>query len=208
MFGKRLSATPPPARPVASVPVPTPAVLAIAAPRSDAIESMGFAAGRSFARSDKYFEVKRATFAGLIANIDLAELAKLKTEDARKELRDLASEIVNLGPALPLTEREELLEEICNDVLGLGPLEPLLAQDDITDIMINGARECYIEVDGQLIPQPCSSPTTASSPISASGSPAGSGGAWTIRRRSAMRDFPTAAGSISSFRRWRSTARR
>ncbi len=33
-------------------------------------------------------------------------------------------------------------------------LEPLLAQDGITDIMINGARECYIEIDGRVLPAP------------------------------------------------------
>jgi len=123
--------------------------------KPDDIARMGFAAGRSFARSEKYFEIKRDTFTALIDGIDLAELAKLNADDARRELRQLAGEIVNLGPGvLPHAEREELLEDICNDVLGLGPLEPLLAQDGITDIMINGAGECYVEVDGQLIAAP------------------------------------------------------
>jgi pilus assembly protein CpaF len=156
MFGKRLSAMPAPARYTASAPTQPPIFTDPAPPpRLDDIERMGFAAGRSFARSDKYFEVKRATFAALIESIDLAELAKLNADDARKELRELSGEIIHLCPGvLPLAEREELLEEICNDVLGFGPLEPLLAQDGITDIMINGARECYIEVDGQLMPAP------------------------------------------------------
>ncbi|TIP56715.1 MAG: CpaF family protein, partial [Mesorhizobium sp.] len=43
-----------------------------------------------------------------------------------------------------------LLEDICNDVLGYGPLEPLLARDDIADIMVNGSKNVYIEVNGRV----------------------------------------------------------
>ena len=50
---------------------------------------------------------------------------------------------------MSIAEQEELLEDICNDVLGYGPLEPLLARDDIADIMVNGARHVYIEVERQ-----------------------------------------------------------
>ena len=67
--------------------------------KPDDIARMGFAAGRSFTRSEKYFEIKRDTFTALIDGIDLAELAKLNADDARRELRQLAGEIVNLGPA-------------------------------------------------------------------------------------------------------------
>ncbi len=102
-------------------------------------------------RSETFYESKKKTFATLIDSIDLAALAKLPGPEARKEIRTLCGEILKIGPA-PLTglEREELLDEICNDVLGLGPLEPLLAEDGISDIMINGARECYIEAGGRL----------------------------------------------------------
>ncbi len=118
-------------------------------------EKTAFAAGRGFVRSDKYYEIKKSAFDSLIDSIDLTGLAKLSHADARTEIHELAGEILNLGPAaLTSIEREELLEEICNDVLGLGPLEPLLAQDGITDIMINGARACYIEIDGRILPAP------------------------------------------------------
>jgi pilus assembly protein CpaF len=102
-------------------------------------------------RSGAYHEIKKAALVTLIDSIDLGELAKLSSEEARRELREVAGEIVRLAPAaLPLAEREDLLEDICDEVLGFGPLEPLLAQDGITDIMINGARECYIEVSRSL----------------------------------------------------------
>jgi pilus assembly protein CpaF len=51
---------------------------------------------------------------------------------------------------MSIAEQEELLEDICNDVLGYGPLEPLLARDDIADIMVNGSKNVYIEVNGRV----------------------------------------------------------
>ena len=51
---------------------------------------------------------------------------------------------------MSIAEQEELLSDICNDVLGYGPLEPLLERDDIADIMVNGAKVTYIEVDGKM----------------------------------------------------------
>ncbi len=51
---------------------------------------------------------------------------------------------------MTIAEQEELLEDICNDVLGYGPLEPLLARDDIADIMVNGSKNVYIEVNGKV----------------------------------------------------------
>ncbi len=159
MFGKRHINRPNPAaisEPVRSVQMrPT---IADTAGKSSSLsmdQNFAFAAGRRFARSDKFYEIKKSAFDALIDSIDLSELAKLSTSDAKSELRALASEILNLSSAaLTGGEREELLEEICNDVLGLGPLEPLLAEDSINDIMINGARECYIEIDGRVSPAP------------------------------------------------------
>ena len=120
-----------------------------------ATEGLAFRIGQGFERSDKFYETKKTAYSTLIDNIDLSELAKLSTAEARKEIRDVTGEIFNLNAVtLNGIEREELLEEICNAILGLGPLEPLLAEDGITDIMINGARECYIEVDGRVMPAP------------------------------------------------------
>jgi pilus assembly protein CpaF len=111
--------------------------------------------GRGIAHSERFYDIKKAVFGKLIDGLDLSELAKLMPAEARQELRQLAQEILSQMPAALIgVEREDLLEELCNDVLGFGPLEPLLAQDGITDIMINGARDCYIEVDGRVAPAP------------------------------------------------------
>src|SRR5438128_2989914 len=58
-----------------------------------------------------------------------------------------------LEEALPMTvaERERLIEEILDEVFGLGPLEPLLKDPTISDIMVNGFDNVYIERAGRLV---------------------------------------------------------
>jgi pilus assembly protein CpaF len=101
--------------------------------------------------SEEYYDVKTTVFNALIDTIDLTQLAKLETDAAREEIRDIVSEIIQLkSVVMSIAEQEELLEDICNDVLGYGPLEPLLARDDIADIMVNGANATFIEVGGKV----------------------------------------------------------
>jgi pilus assembly protein CpaF len=102
-------------------------------------------------RSDSYYETKGTIFGALIEAIDLAQLAKLDSDSAREEIRDIVNEIIAIkNIVMSISEQEELLDDICNDVLGYGPLEPLLSRDDIADIMVNGSGTVYIEVAGKI----------------------------------------------------------
>ncbi|MDI9848447.1 CpaF family protein [Rhodoblastus sp. 17X3] len=102
-------------------------------------------------RSDEYYQTKSLIFGALIEAIDLSQLSKLDSENAREEIRDIVNEIIAIkNVVLSISEQEDLLEDICNDVLGYGPLEPLLARDDIADIMVNGATRTFIEVSGKI----------------------------------------------------------
>ena len=102
-------------------------------------------------RGDSYYDTKSQVFAALIDTIDLSQLAKLEPDSAREEIRDIVNDIIAIKNfAMSISEQEELLEDICNDVLGYGPLEPLLARDDIADIMVNGSKNVYIEVNGKV----------------------------------------------------------
>lgn len=106
---------------------------------------------KKMARSEDYYDTKTQVFSALIDTIDLSQLAKLDTESAREEIRDIVNDIITIkNYAMSISEQEELLEDICNDVLGYGPLEPLLARDDIADIMVNGASQTFIEVSGKI----------------------------------------------------------
>ncbi|MER8573885.1 CpaF family protein [Mesorhizobium sp. M1338] len=102
-------------------------------------------------RSETYYDTKSQVFSALIDTIDLSQLSKLDPESAREEIRDIVNDIIAIKNfAMTIAEQEELLEDICNDVLGYGPLEPLLARDDIADIMVNGSKNVYIEVNGKV----------------------------------------------------------
>jgi pilus assembly protein CpaF len=67
---------------------------------------------------------------------------KIKLNQA--ERRDLVTKLLNnmLG---------DLVTKLLNNMLGLGPLEPLLADDSVTDIMVNGAKQVYLERAGKLV---------------------------------------------------------
>jgi pilus assembly protein CpaF len=102
-------------------------------------------------RGETYYDTKSQVFSALIDTIDLSQLAKLDPDSAREEIRDIVNDIIAIKNfAMTISEQEELLEDICNDVLGYGPLEPLLARDDIADIMVNGSKNVYIEVNGKV----------------------------------------------------------
>ena len=125
-----------------------------AAPARRAIEAPSMAVEAKRApreRGEGYYDTKSQVFSALIDTIDLSQLAKLDPESAREEIRDIVNDIIAIKNfAMSIAEQEDLLEDICNDVLGYGPLEPLLARDDIADIMVNGSRNVYIEVDGRV----------------------------------------------------------
>ncbi|WEX09337.1 CpaF family protein [Chelativorans sp. AA-79] len=130
------AAAPPPARSVAEK---------SAAPRQQRPQTM------PRDRNEGYYDTKSQVFSALIDTIDLSQLAKLDADSAREEIRDIVNDIIAIKNfAMSIAEQEELLEDICNDVLGFGPLEPLLARDEIADIMVNGARNVYIEVEGKV----------------------------------------------------------
>src|SRR5437763_1006418 len=54
------------------------------------------------------------------------------------------------GPVLTTAERAQLIRRVVDEAVGLGVLEPLLADDSVTEIMVNGTDEIYIERDGRI----------------------------------------------------------
>ncbi|MCC3861439.1 CpaF family protein [Pseudemcibacter aquimaris] len=81
--------------------------------------------------------------------------AAAANEMDRSDLADQVSEAVNELMAqekinLNLREQRELVKMLLNDMLGLGPLEPLLENEDVTEIMVNGPKQVYIEKSGKI----------------------------------------------------------
>lgn len=164
MFGKRAGGPNPtpraaPAAAVQSAPKPEarPAKAEAGAERRRAVKTAPKPAPKSSpandvpSRSEEYYAIKTTIFNALIDTIDLGQLARLDHDTAAEEIRDIVTEIISIkNVAMSIAEQESLLQDICNDVLGFGPLEPLLARDDIADIMVNGADDVFIEVNGKV----------------------------------------------------------
>ena len=72
--------------------------------------------------------------------------------DARLKIEKLVDRVMTEhGFAVTRDERARLVQEMVNDVTGLGPLEPLLNDESITEIMVNGPNQIYIERSGKII---------------------------------------------------------
>jgi pilus assembly protein CpaF len=157
MFGKRgLSGSAGvPVQPQAMPAVASPAIAPVSAPVTPRLDMPKQArvevpVAVEKPRSAQYYETKQQIFTALIEAIDIAQLSKMDSQNAREEIRDVVSEIISIrNIVLSISEQEDILGDICNDIMGYGPLEPLLARDDIADIMINGAGAVYIEVAGK-----------------------------------------------------------
>jgi pilus assembly protein CpaF len=103
------------------------------------------------ARETDEYDLKSQIFGALIDIIDVSQLTRMDSGQARAEIRDVVSEVVNVKKmVMSAGQQEQLLESICDDVLGYGPLEPLLARDEIADIMVNGSNRIFIEVGGKV----------------------------------------------------------
>ena len=71
--------------------------------------------------------------------------------EVRRQIEELFGRIADEeGLALTRAERVRMLEQITDEILGLGPLEPLLRDETITEVMVNGPQQVYIEREGRL----------------------------------------------------------
>ncbi|MCM2563361.1 CpaF family protein [Lutimaribacter sp. EGI FJ00015] len=102
--------------------------------------------------TDSVFEkAKDRTLRKVIATIDAPALLRMSLKDSAAELSKqvrqiLADERMHISGS----EEARMIEEINDQILGFGPLERFLVRDDISDIMVNGAEDIFIEVDGRI----------------------------------------------------------
>jgi len=87
----------------------------------------------------------------LLERIDSAAAVKMERADLVRQVEEVVSDILNEEKMrLNGAEQRQMVEALVDDMLGLGPLEPLIADDAITDIMVNGPYQIYIEKNGKL----------------------------------------------------------
>ena len=99
----------------------------------------------------KVEQARRAVQPGVMSRIDLAAAVSLPRKELVRQLEGLVAELlVEHRLQLNRPEQDDVVYQIVNDMLGLGPLEPLLEDESITDIMINGPKQIYVERAGKL----------------------------------------------------------
>ncbi|HLE59064.1 MAG TPA: CpaF family protein [Candidatus Limnocylindria bacterium] len=71
--------------------------------------------------------------------------------EVRRQIEELFGKIADEeGLALTRAERVRMLEQVTDEILGLGPLEPLLRDESVTEVMVNGPQQVYVEREGRL----------------------------------------------------------
>src|SRR5262249_29528894 len=72
-------------------------------------------------------------------------------QDAKPRIRGMVDRIIPEHEcADPREERQNLVEEVVHEISGFGPIEPYLADPTITEVMVNGPRQIYIERKGKI----------------------------------------------------------
>jgi pilus assembly protein CpaF len=87
----------------------------------------------------------------LVEGLDLSKIHKVKPERLRRDVRNLAIKLtLNSPEMMNEMERERLVDEIMDEAFGLGPLEGPMHDPTVSDILVNGPREVYLERNGLL----------------------------------------------------------
>lgn len=99
---------------------------------------------------DTYQDLKGRVQSKLLSELD-PSVDVTEINEVRKTIQNLFDQIlVEENFVLSRTEKTRLFDQIVAEILGLGPLQPLLEDDTITEVMVNGAKNIYVERRGKL----------------------------------------------------------
>ena len=89
----------------------------------------------------------------LLEEVDFAELAELSEAQRRVRLERIVGQMVTReGPVMTNAQRSALIRRVIDEAVGLGVIEPLLADPSVTEIMVNGPQDVWVERDGRIEP--------------------------------------------------------
>jgi len=107
----------------------------------------------TFSRTNEYIEMKAKVHDRLLEILDLSLIDSLDQGALRQQIRELTEEILSEDQfSMPLNseEREQFYREVQDEVVGLGPIEPFMRDPTVSDIMVNGYKQVYVERRGKL----------------------------------------------------------
>ena len=127
------------------------------APAKQMQGTTGFSVTADEAREKEYQTIKSDIHAKIIDEMPEAlQRAINQSTGDQKEVRRMvenicAEEVRNNPFAVPLGDRERLVDELISEIMGLGPIEPFLQDSSVSEVMVNGPDSIYIERGGHLI---------------------------------------------------------
>ena len=99
----------------------------------------------------EFENLKQRIHAKLVDKLDLRSLGDLKGEVLRREIRLVVEHLCDTENALiNRSERDRLIDEVLDETFGLGPLELILKDPEVSDILINGPKDIYVERCGKM----------------------------------------------------------
>ncbi|WP_121630922.1 CpaF family protein [Tropicibacter alexandrii] len=102
-------------------------------------------------RKERLGEVKLELHRALLDNLNLAAIDQASEAELREEISEIASEALQeKGIVLNRDERRAMIADLYDEVKGLGPLETLLKDDTVSDILVNGPHQIFVEQNGKL----------------------------------------------------------
>ncbi len=102
-------------------------------------------------KQEQFEEIKRRIHAKLVDKLDLTRVGNLKGDALRREIRMVVEHLCDAEDTLlNRGERDRIVEEVLDETFGLGPLELLLKDAKVSDILINGPKNIYVERGGRL----------------------------------------------------------
>jgi pilus assembly protein CpaF len=122
--------------------------------QSQGIQARRIVAPPSSSMQDTYQDLKNRVQTKLLAGLD-PSMDVSKLTEVRRTIQELFEQILNEeNIVLSRPERARLFEQIAAEILGFGPLQPLLEDESITEIMVNGAKNIYVERKGKILRVP------------------------------------------------------
>jgi len=103
------------------------------------------------AKAQEFDNLKRTIHGKLVDKLDLSKVGDLEGDVLRREIRLVVEHLCDTEETfLNRNERERLIEEVLDETFGLGPLEFLLKDASISDILINGPKNIFVERRGKM----------------------------------------------------------
>jgi len=114
------------------------------------LQSRSAPSGGVSTQRDTYSDLKSRVQNRLLAELD-PTMDVTRVGEVRNTIQELFEQVLaEENIVLTRQERHRLFEQIAAEILGLGPLQPLLEDGSITEIMVNGPKNVYIERAGKI----------------------------------------------------------